>query len=131
MMRSNAGFALVELQVAIALLVVGLLGLASATTVGMSTMGAMLPLADKIASMRIGDKQTVTSMDIGYFPKPSITKTVYEVERKPDENGMSVYRLKFTDSGTDIQGTLTVDAKHWPQNLVLDPPINMSVKRLR
>jgi hypothetical protein len=40
MMRSNAGFALVELQVAIALLVVGLLGLAGATTVGMSTMGA-------------------------------------------------------------------------------------------
>jgi type II secretory pathway pseudopilin PulG len=63
--RTATGFSLIEVQIAIGLLLVGLLGLASATTVGMSTMAVNRENANAVrAALRV--LETLETGDIPF-----------------------------------------------------------------
>ena len=57
-------------------------------------------LAEQLAGMKVGDKRTLVSLEIGYFPATEIVVTGYYVERKPDTNGHRVFAVA-TKSGKD------------------------------
>jgi hypothetical protein len=72
-------------------------------------IGGSSQLVARLAGMKPGARRTLTSVELGYFPRIAIVSARHEIERKPDRGGHRVFAVATTQAETTVTGELVVD----------------------
>jgi hypothetical protein len=93
------------------------------------SMGGTQVLAAKVTGMKVGDKRTLRSVDISYFPEIAINSSSYDVERKPDASGHRVFAVATKLGGNAATGEMILDEGGFVVTQTIGPPINLTFVR--
>jgi hypothetical protein len=92
-------------------------------------VGDAIVLADKLTALKIGGTQTVTAVEVAYYPKPAVAAASYAFERKPDVDGHRVIAFQKTAGGQAVIGELAVDAQGFVITQTLTAPFTLTLTR--
>jgi hypothetical protein len=92
-------------------------------------IGGSVELAGQLASLKVGARRTLHSLELGFFPQPKIEAAKYAVERKPDAGGHRIYAVTLEMGGQTIASELVVDAQGLPVSQTFGAPIDMKFVR--
>jgi imidazolonepropionase-like amidohydrolase len=93
-------------------------------------IGGAIAVADRLTGMKVGDKRTLRSLEITYYPKVEITAAEHDVERKPDASGRRVFAVTTRSRAQVTTGTLELDDSG-VSSYTLTAPLDVVFTRLR
>jgi imidazolonepropionase-like amidohydrolase len=92
-------------------------------------VGGTIVLADKLTGMKVGDKRALAALELTYFPTTAIAASSYDIERKPDADGMRVFAVTAKAARTVEPSELFVDHDGFVVKLAIGPPMNLTFTR--
>ncbi|HZJ62526.1 MAG TPA: hypothetical protein VFD36_03320, partial [Kofleriaceae bacterium] len=92
-------------------------------------VGGTIVLADRLAGMKVGDKRTIGSLELAYYPTTAIATASYDIERKPDAGGQRVFALTGKVNGNPETAEIVVDREGFVVKHAVTLPMSLVFTR--